>query len=128
MPSDAPKLVYPLASTALIFGVLQIPASVYLAVEGQSLGIITAFGAVALTLNAIRTLSTRVTDAGVSQLTWNGRIHLSWSEVTQVKRTPLSITLTGDKRRAVVPVEVFENTAATISYIESHLPVHLHGA
>jgi hypothetical protein len=127
MPSDAPKIVYPLAATALIFGVLQVPCSVFLAVKGESLGIITAFGALALTLQAIRTLSTRVTEAGASQLTWSGRVHLSWTEVTQVTRTPLSITLTGEKRKVVVPVEVFENTAAAISYIESHLPSHLNG-
>jgi hypothetical protein len=125
MPSEAPKLVYPLASAELIFGVLQIPFSAFLAFTGQSLGIITAFGALVLTLHSIRTLSTRVSEAGASQLTWSGRIQLAWAEVTQVTRTVESFTLTGDKKRVVVPVEVFENTTATIAYIEAHLPAHL---
>jgi hypothetical protein len=125
MPSDTPKLVYALASTQLIFGAVQIPFTAYLAASGQTLGIVTAFGALVLTLLAIRTLTTRVTEAGVSQLTWGGRVHLSWAEVTRVKRTPLYFTLMGNKRQVVVPVEVFENTTAVISYIESHLPSHL---
>jgi hypothetical protein len=125
MSAHAPKLVYPLASTALIFGVLQMTCSAFLAARGQSLGLITAFGALALTLHAARTLSTRITEGGASQWTWSGRVHLPWTEVTQVTRAPLSLTLKAHQRQVVVPLEVFESTAATISFIESHLPSHL---
>lgn len=122
MPSDPPKQVYPLASTSLIFGSILTVGSVVLAARGQASGLLTAFGALILTLRAIRTLSTRVTEAGVSQWSWGGRIHLSWTDVTQITRTPLSLTLIGDKRQVVVSVEEFQDTAAAISYIESHLP------
>gem|GEM_PF-3348695 len=124
-PSAAPKQVYPLASASLIFGFILMAWSVFSAAIGQSAGIVTAFGALALMLRAIRTLSTRVTEAGVSQLTWGGRVHVSWTEVTKVTRTPLSLTLTGEKMTVVVSVEEFQDTAAAISFIESHLPPHL---
>jgi hypothetical protein len=120
-PSDAPRQVYPLASTALISGSILTAGNFLLAASGQRLGLFVGFGALALTLRAVRTLSTRVTETGVSQLHWGGRVQLSWSEVTQVTRTPRSFTLTGDERRVVVSVEEFQDTAAAISYIESHL-------
>jgi len=122
LPSDAPKQVYPLASTSLIFSSILTVGGVVLAARGEASFLVPAFGALVLTLRAIRTLSTRLTEAGVSQWSWGGRIHLSWTEVTQVTRTPLSLTLIGDKRQVVVSVEEFQDTAAAISYIESHLP------
>ncbi len=123
---DAPKQVYPLASTSLIFSSILMASGVLLAVKtGQSLGLVSAFGALVLTLRAIRTLSTRVTEAGVSQLNWRGRVNLSWTEITRVTRTPLSLTLTADKKQVVVSVEEFQDTAAAIAYIESHLPSKL---
>lgn len=125
MTSDAPKQVYPLASTGLIFGCILTASSVFLAVIGPSFIFFTAFCALISTLRAIRILSTRVTEAGVSQWNWRGPVHLSWTEVTEVTRTPLSLTLTGDHRQVVVSVEEFQDTAAAISYIESHLPSNL---
>jgi hypothetical protein len=126
-PSDAPKQVHALASASLIFCVILIASGIFLAVRGQSLGSISAFGALVLAFRAIRTLSTRVTDTGVSQLTWGGRLHLSWTEITQVTRTPLSFTLAGNEKRVVVSLEEFQDTAAATSYMESHLPVNLSG-
>ena len=124
-PSDAPKQVYALASASLISSFILIAGGLYLAARGQYFGIISAFGAAVLTLRAIRTLSTRVTDAGVSQASWGGRVHLSWNAVREVRRTPLSFTLMGDRRKVVVSVEEFQDTATAISYIESHLPSNL---
>jgi len=124
-PSDAPKQVYPLASTALLFGSILFAGNVFLATTGPSFIYVTAFCALVSTLRAIRTLSTRVTEAGVSQWNWRGHVHLPWTEVTEVTRTPLSLTLTGDKSRVVVSVEEFQDTAAAIAYIESHLPSNL---
>lgn len=125
-PSDAPKQVYPLASTALIFSSVLIVSGVFLtASTGQFLSLYSVVGGLFLMLRAIRTLSTRVTEAGVSQLNWRGRVHLSWTEITRVTRTPLSFRLTGDKKRVVVSVEEFQDTAAAIAYIESHLPSDL---
>ena len=121
MTSHAPKQVYGLAAASLISSCVLCAAGACLAVEGQGIGLISGFGALLLALRAIRTLSTRITAAGVSQLTWAGRVHLSWSEVTHVKRTPLSFTLTGGKTRVVVSVEELQDTAAAKSYIESRL-------
>lgn len=123
--SDAPKLVYPLASTGMLIAVLQLPFSLALVADGQPLGILTTSLALAVTLQTIRALSTRVTEVGLSQLTWSGRIHLSWADITQMTRSRLSLTLAGENGRVVVPVEVFENTAAAIAYIESHVPAHI---
>lgn len=124
-PSDAPKQVYPLASTALISSFILLAGGIVLAFNGQFLGIISAFGAFLLAFRAIRTLSTRVTEKGVSQLSWSGRVHLQWIEVTQITRRPLSLTLAGDKRQVMVSVEEFQDTAAAINYIESRLPSNL---
>jgi len=73
----------------------------------------------------IRSVSTRVTEMGVSQLTLRGRVHLSWNEVTRVTRAPLSVTLVGSNRRMVVSLEEFADSAAVISYVESHIPSNL---
>jgi hypothetical protein len=106
-------------------GFLVIAGGLWLGAIGNSLGIFSVLGASILILFKIRNVSTRVTAAGVSQLTLRGRVHLSWNEVTQVTRTPLALTLTGAKRRVVVSVEEFADSAATVAYIESHLPANL---
>lgn len=76
-----------------------------------------------ITLRAIRVASTRVTEAGISQLTYRGRTQLSWAEVTVIKMRPFTLSARG--RRLIVPVESFENTAYAIEYIESRLPSNL---
>ena len=124
-PPEPPKLIYPLAFEGLILGFLVIVGGLWLGAIGNAYGIFSIFGASVLVLLKIRNISTRVTEAGVSQLTLRGRVHLSWSEVTQVTRSPLSFTLAGTKRRLVVSVEEFADSAATISYMESHLPSKL---
>jgi len=124
-PAETPKLIYPLAFEALILGFLVIAGGLWLGAMGNAYGIFSIFGASVLILLKIRNVSTRVTEEGVSQLTFRGRVHLSWSEVTQVTRTPLSFTLAGAERRLVVSVEEFADSAAAISYMESHLPSKL---
>jgi hypothetical protein len=106
-------------------GFLLITSGLWLAALGNSTGIYSAFGATILILLKVRNVSTRVTEAGVSQLTLRGRVHLSWNEVTQVTRAPLSWTLAGAKRRVVVSVEEFADSAAAMAYMESHIPSNL---
>jgi len=124
-PSAAPKQVYAFASTALLTGVVLIAGNLFLAHSGEPFAMITAVLGVFFTLRAIRTLSTRVTEAGVTQLTWSGPAHLAWTEITQVTRRPLAFTLTGAKGQVVVSLEEFQDTAAAISFIEAHLPSNL---
>jgi hypothetical protein len=87
-----------------------------------------AFGPVAfllgsyLCLDAARTLSTRVSAAGISQLTWRGRLQLRWDDITAATRRQRTIVLTGDAGRVVVPVESFSDTQAALDYMDSHLP------
>ena len=121
MPPHAPKQVYALASASLISCIMLIAAGVIFASRGQSIGLVSAFGALLLGLRAVRTLSTRITETGVSQLTWAGRVRMSWAEVTQVKRTPLAFILTGDKKQVVVSLEELQDTDAAKSYIESFI-------
>lgn len=120
--SVAPRPVFSLASTPLLSSMILVAGNLILAHSGQRFAIITACLALLLTLRAIRTLSTRLSDAGVTQLSWRGRVHLSWADVTQVTRTPRSLTLTGDRQQVVVSVEEFPDTPTAISYIEAHLP------
>jgi len=120
-PANPPKLIYSLAFGSLMLGILLIAGGLWLVALGNFTGIYSVFGATVLILLKLRNVSTRVTEAGVSQLTLRGRVHLSWNEVTQVTRTPLSFTLAGAKRRVVVSVEEFADSAAAISYMESHI-------
>ncbi len=124
-PPDPPKLIYPLAFGPLVLGFLLIAGGLWLVAFGTFTGIYSVFGATVLMLSKLRNISTRVTEEGVSQLTLCGRVHLSWNEVTQVTRGPLSLTLTGPKGRVVVSVEEFADSAAAISYLESHIPSNL---
>ncbi len=124
-PPDPPKPIYSLAFETLIFGSLVVAAGLWLGALGNFMGILAVGGAFVLILWKIRNVSTRVTEAGVSQLTLRGRVHLSWNEVTQVTRAPLSLTLASAKRRVVVSVEEFADSAAVISYMESHIPSNL---
>ncbi len=121
IPPHAPKQVYALASASLVSCLMLVAAGVFFASEGQPVGLITALGALILGLRAVRTLSTRITETGVSQLTWAGRVHMSWTEVTKVTRTPPSFVLTGDKKRVVVSLEELQDTDAAKSYIESFI-------
>jgi hypothetical protein len=89
------------------------------------MGIVSVCGASVLIVLKIRSVSTRVTETGVSQLTLRGRIHLSWNEVTQVTRAPLSFTLVSTNRRVVVSLEEFADSAAVVAYMQSHIPSNL---
>ncbi len=124
-PPNPPKVIYSLAFETLIWGFLVVAGGLWLGALGNPMGILSICGASVLLTLKIRNVSTRVTEAGISQLTFRGRIHLSWNEVTQVTRAPLSLTLTSAKRRVVVSVEEFADSAAVISYVESHLPSNL---
>jgi len=127
-PPDPPKLIYALAFETLILGSLVVAAGIWLGALGNGMGIVSVCGACVLMLLKIRSVSTRVTEVGVSQLTLRGRVHLSWHEVTQVTRAPLSLTLVGANRRVVVSLEEFADSAAVISYVESHIPSNLRSA
>jgi hypothetical protein len=75
-----------------------------------------------LCVDVARTLSTRVSAAGVSQLTWRGRVQLRWDDITAVTRRQRTTVLTGSAARVVVPMESFYDTQAATDYLESHLP------
>jgi len=125
MSPDAPRVVRSLVTPDLVIGVCQIACYCVLATSaprpvGVGFGLVGAAFAAVITLRAVRVASTRVTEAGISQLTWDGRRHLPWADVTGLTRKPFALTAHG--RRVIVPVEVFENTAAVIAYIESHVP------
>jgi hypothetical protein len=124
-PPDPPKLIYSLAIETLILGSLVVAGGLWLGALGNAMGILSVCGAFVFILFKIRNVSTRVTESGVSQLTLRGRVHLSWNEVTRVTRAPLSLTLAGAKRCVVVSVEEFADSAAVISYVESHIPSNL---
>jgi hypothetical protein len=77
------------------------------------------------TLNVVRVLSTRVSSAGISQISWRGRVQLPYVDVTSVSRTKRCIALKGAGGSIVVPIESFYDTKAAVQYFESHLPQHL---
>jgi uncharacterized membrane protein len=79
-PPDPPKLIYALAFETLILGFLVVVAGIWLGALGNGMGILSVCGACVLMILKIRSVSTRVTEVGVSQLTLRGRVHLSWHE------------------------------------------------
>ncbi len=125
IPPDPPKPIYSLAFETLVFGSLVVAGGIWLGALGNSMGIVSVCGASVLIVLKIRSVSTRVTETGVSQLTLRGRIHLSWNEVTQVTRAPLSFTLVSTNRRVVVSLEEFADSAAVVAYMQSHIPSNL---
>ncbi len=125
IPPDPPKPIYSLAFETLVFGSLMVAGGIWLGALGNSMGIVSVCGASVLIVLKIRSVSTRVTETGVSQLTLRGRIHLSWNEVTQVTRAPLSFTLVSTNRRVVVSLEEFADSAAVVAYMQSHIPSNL---
>jgi hypothetical protein len=80
-----------------------------------------------LGVGLVRPLSTKLTSAGISQLTWRGRKHLAWADVTHVARQPQTITLSGPSGRFIVPLMLYSNAGAAVAFLSSHLPLHLRG-
>jgi hypothetical protein len=127
MSSDAPRLVRSLVSPAVIVGGFQILLGISLAYNdrrpiGSILGVLLTLCAIAVTYRAIRDASTRVTETGISQLTWRGRLHLLFSDVTGMTKKSHVLLLSSRHGRVVVPVGFFENTASAIAYIQARLP------
>jgi hypothetical protein len=84
-----------------------------------------AFFCLVLGIGLTRSLSTQLCSSGISQLTWRGRIHLAWSEITQVTRQRQTITLKSAGNRFIVPLVFFSNADAALKFVSSHLPSHL---
>jgi hypothetical protein len=124
-PLEPPKPLVPLAFEELLLGLLLIAGGLWLGAWGNALGWVSSLGAALLMLVKLRNVSTRLDEAGVSQLTWRGRVRLPWNDVSAVQRRPLSWTLAGGGRRVVVSVEEFADSAAARTYIEAHLPATL---
>ena len=127
MSSDPPRLVRSLVSPALIVGAFQILLGIDLAHKdsrpiGSILGVLLTLCAIAVTYRAIRDASSRVTETGISQLMWRGRLHLRFSDVTGMTKKPHVLMLSSNHGRVVVPVGFFEDTASAIGYIEARLP------
>ena len=80
-----------------------------------------------LGVGLIRPLSTQITNTGVSQLTWQGRRYLPWSEVSEVKVQPQVITLIGQKECFLLPLMFFSNLDESVKFIQEHLPSKLRG-
>jgi hypothetical protein len=92
------------------------------------LGLLLVLFAAVRTFRDIRVASTRVSETGISQFTWRGRVHLSFADVIHMTRKPHMFALSGPECRVIVPVENFANTADAIRYIESRLPPAVVGA
>ena len=89
-PPDPPKVIYSLALGPLIMYFLLIVGGLWLVSIGNVGGLYSAVGAIVFIFLKLRNISTRITEAGVSQVTLRGRIHLSWNKVTQVTRAHLA--------------------------------------
>jgi hypothetical protein len=125
MTDDTPKIASTLESARLVVPGLVFFESLLMWQRNHLVALAFMLAALALCLFRIRILSTQVSAAGVSQLTWRGRIQLRWDEVMAVTRKPRSIVLAGAGGSVVVPIDSFHDTAAAVQFINSHLPAQL---
>jgi hypothetical protein len=126
MTEDAPKIASTLEWTKLFMAACLIFLQVPLMFQRiNPFGILLLLGSLYMSLNVARVLSTHVTAAGISQLTWRGRIQILWSDVTAVTRRNRSIVLTSSNGSVTVPIESFYDSNAAVEYFNSHLPKHL---
>jgi|GEM_PF-4166515 len=109
-----------LMATCLMF--FQVPLMVQ---RVDPFGALLFLGALYMSLNVVRVLSTQVNAAGISQMTSRGRIRILWDDVTAVTRRNRSIVLTSRNGSVIVPSESFYDTQAALGYLNSHLPEHL---
>ena len=84
-----------------------------------------AFFCTVLGVGLTRAISTELSSAGISQLTFGGRKLLAWADITRVTRQPKTITLFGPSGSVIVPLVLFDNAAAAHDFVTSHLPRHL---
>jgi len=73
-------------------------------------------------MGLLRTLTTQITDEGVSQMTLRGRRYLAWTEVAAVSRNGRAYWLTGGGRKLFLWLSLFEDSDAAHAFVEGHLP------
>jgi len=126
MTDDAPKIAATLERTKLLMaGCLIFVQGPLMFQQKNPFYAVMFFYAIYLSLDVVRILSTQVSAGGISQLTWRGRVHMRWMDVTTVTRRKRSVVLTSRDGNVVVPTESFYDTQAAVNYVESHLPEHL---
>jgi hypothetical protein len=82
-------------------------------------------GALAILFVVLRRISTTLTDEGVSQLTWRGRVDLQWRDIQSIERAAKTVTVTGAGGSVVLPIESYYDSAAALRFLDAHLPAHL---
>jgi len=70
----------------------------------------------------LRTLTTRLTHEGASQMTLRGRRHLAWTEVVEVSRNGRAYWLKGNGQKLFLWLALFEDSDAAYAFVEEHLP------
>ncbi len=126
MTDDAPKIASTLERTKLLMSACLMCLQAPLMFQRKDpFGALICLGALYISLDAVRVLSTQVTAVGISQLTWRGRFRMRWEDVTSISKRNRSIVLTSVDGSVVVPTESFYDTQAAVDYLESHLPTHL---
>jgi hypothetical protein len=81
-----------------------------------------------ITTLVVRSFGTRLTDQGVSFLTWRGRAFLSWARVETVEVNGYEIVLKGDGLRALVNTASFSDPDSVGPFIYNCLPKHVRDA
>jgi hypothetical protein len=123
---DAPKIASTLERTRLFMAALNlVQALLHWSLGHYAIGAALFLGGLLITLRAARILSTQVSSADVSQLTWRGRIRVPWDDVTTVTRRKRSIVLTSLDGSVVVEPEGFCDTQGAVEYLDRHLPYRL---
>jgi len=73
-------------------------------------------------MGLLRTLTTQLTQEGVSQTTLQGRKYLAWTEVAEVSRNGRAYWLKGKGQKLFLWLSLFEDSDAACAFVEEHLP------
>jgi len=122
MAAAAPKIAFRLQIPTLVL--LLFWALFYLFVwnHNRLVGLAIGVAGLALCIYRLGILSTQITEAGVSQWTWRGRIALSWDDIALVSKTRSYVVLEGSKGSIRVPIPIYYDSRAVAQFLTSHLP------
>jgi hypothetical protein len=125
MSDDPPRIVTRLELAHFFVGVALFANAFLILPEERLMAATSMLGALAIILVVVRRLSTKLTDAGVSQLTWHGRVYMRWSDIKTITRRSTAITVTGGKGSIVLPIESYYDSGAAVRFVDTRLPMHL---
>jgi hypothetical protein len=125
MTDDAPRIAVGLEWPRLLIAAILLIRVPLVWERKDAFGALFLLFALFMIFTAVRVLTTKVSAAGISQVTWRGPFMMRWEDVIAVDRRKRSTVLTSAAGSVVVSPESFYDTRDAVAYIDSHLPASL---